>query len=80
MITFIRNLGNIYPHELKNSFKALHEDLSPYESDPYERRAFLYLDILSWLESKIEGKPISEIIQKKAKVNQRQGKYSTMDL
>lgn len=80
MITFIRNLGNIYPHELKNSFKALHEELSPYESDPYERRAFLYLDILSWLESKIEGKPISEIIQKKAKVNQRQGKYSTMDL
>ena len=28
-----------------------------YENDPYERRAFLYLDVLSWLESKIENRP-----------------------
>lgn len=79
MITFIRNLGNIYPHELKDSFIALHKELTPYESDPYERRAFLYLDILSWLESKIERKPIAIIIKQKAKLSQRQGKYPIMD-
>ena len=79
MITFIRNLGNIYPHELKDSFIALHKELTPYESDPYERRAFLYLDILSWLESKIERKPIAKIIKQKALLSQRQGKYPIMD-
>ena len=50
-------------------FKSLHKELKPYENDPYERRAFLYLDILSWLESKILNMPISKIIQEKASKN-----------
>ena len=28
-----------------DSFKKLHKELKQYEDDPYERRAFLYLDI-----------------------------------
>lgn len=68
MIKFLRNLGNIYPHQLKLEFKKLHKRLKVYESHPYEKRAFLYLDILSWLESKIENKSVSEIIKEKAKL------------
>ncbi|MEN8812012.1 MAG: hypothetical protein ABF277_01755, partial [Candidatus Arcticimaribacter sp.] len=74
MITFIRKLGDIYPHELKLHFKQLHKELKQYEEDPYERRAFLYLDILSWLESKIENKPIAQIIKSKSLKSQRQHK------
>ncbi len=66
MIKFVRNLGDIYPHELKTEFKKLHTTLKKYENDPYERRAFLYLDLLSWLESKIENKPVSQVIKEKA--------------
>ena len=65
MIKFIRNLQNIYPHEIKKAFKELHSKLSQYEDDPYESRAFLYLDILSWLESNIESKPIGQVIRDK---------------
>jgi hypothetical protein len=65
MIKFIRGLQDIYPHDLKNAFKELHEKLKAFEDHPYERRAFLYLDIISWLESKIENKPVSQIIQNK---------------
>lgn len=65
MIKFLRNIGNVYPHEFKNEFKKLHSKLKEHENDPYERRAFLYLDILSWLESKIENRPIDEIIRDK---------------
>jgi len=65
MIKFLRNLGNIYPHQLKKEFIKLHDKLKTYEDDPFERRAFLYLDILSWLESKIENRPVDEIIQEK---------------
>jgi len=67
MIRFVRRLGTIYPHELKAAFQELYTELKVYENDPYERRAFLYLDVLSWLESKIENRPITEIIQQKAK-------------
>jgi len=80
MIGFIRTLGNIYPHELKENFVKLHAELKQYEDDPYERRAFLYLDILSWLESKIENKPIAQIIKNKAAKSLRQRKHSIENL
>ena len=65
MIKFIRGLQDIYPQDLKNAFKELHKTLIAFEDHPFERRAFLYLDIISWLESKIENKPVSEIINTK---------------
>ena len=77
MIRFVRKLGGIYPHELKDEFRKLHAEMLPFENDPYERRAFLYLDVLSWLESKIENKPIAEIIKQKAKKLNRREKAST---
>lgn len=69
MIKFLRGLGDIYPHELKAEFEKLYHKLKEFEDDPYERRSFLYLDILSWLESHITGKSIPEIIQEKARVS-----------
>ncbi|NNC45464.1 MAG: hypothetical protein HKN99_06235 [Winogradskyella sp.] len=65
MIKFIRGLQDIYPQDIKKAFKTLHDTLITFEDHPYERRAFLYLDIISWLESKIEGKPVAEIIKNK---------------
>ena len=76
MMRFVRSLGDIYPHELKAAFVKLHKELKQYEEDPYERRAFLYLDILSWLESKIENRSIGEIIREKAKVINRKERNS----
>lgn len=65
MIKFIRGLQDIYPQDLKKEFKKLLETLKQYEDHPYERRAFLYLDIISWLESKIENKSVGQIIKDK---------------
>ena len=65
-ITSIRDLSDVYPHEIRTEFKKIHTRLKKYENHKYEKRAFLYLDILSWLESKIENKPIAAIIKKKA--------------
>ena len=47
------------------AFKQLHAKLKVFEDDPYEKRAFLYLDVLSWLESKIENKSVEMIIRRK---------------
>lgn len=67
IIKFLKKLGTIYPHQLKSEFKKLHSQLQVLENHPYEKRAFLYLDIISWLESKIEGKPVAMIIKEKSK-------------
>ncbi len=66
MIKFLRRLGDIYPHQLKGEFEKLYKKLKEFEDDPYERRSFLYLDILSWLESHITGKSIPQIISERA--------------
>ena len=66
-ISSIRALGDVYPHQIKNEFKKIYDRLKVFEHHPYEKRAFLYLDILSWLESKIANKPVSKIIQEKFK-------------
>ena len=66
MIKFLRKMGSIYPQELKDAFRELYQRLKAFEDHPYEKRAFLYLDILSWLESHLEGRPVAEIIREKA--------------
>lgn len=71
MISFVQELRDIYPHELRGAFKKLYKKLKVYEDDPYERRAFLYLDVLSWLESKIQNRPVAEVIKEKAKALMR---------
>jgi hypothetical protein len=68
IIVFLRSLKNIFPHQLKNAFKELHERLQLLENHAYEKRSFLYLDILSWLEGKIQTKPIQEIVHKKVRL------------
>ena len=70
MIRFLRNLylGNVYPQQIKTEFKKLHKRLKAYEDHPYEKRAYLYLDIISWLESKIENRPVGDIVREKAQL------------
>jgi len=65
-IATIKGLGNVYPHQINKEFKKIHARLKKFEDHPYEKRAFLYLDILSWLESKIEHKPVAQVIKEKA--------------
>ncbi|PTX18280.1 hypothetical protein C8N40_10679 [Pontibacter mucosus] len=62
---FLRRLGSIPPHELKHAFVDLKEKLTVIAENPFQRRPFLYLDIISWLESKIENIPVQEIIRRK---------------
>ena len=76
MIRFVKKLGDIYPQDLKRAFIDLHSELKQYEEDRYERRSFLYLDILSWLESNIYNRPIGEIIREKSKLFNRKEKIS----
>ena len=48
---FLKNL-HYSKAELKNNFVSLKNALLKLEKDPFEKRAFIYFDIISWLESK----------------------------
>jgi len=63
MISFLKRLNTIYSSDFKQELQKLYEKLLPYASHPFERRTFFYLDITSWLESKIKGIPISQVIK-----------------
>jgi hypothetical protein len=67
MLSFLRKTPKIYKVDLKNEFKKLRAKLLQYKNDPYEKRPFLYLDIISWLDSKINGTRVQVEIQKKLK-------------
>ena len=71
MIEFLKNIESFYPRELKSELFKLHQRLKILEKKPFENRAFLYLDVISWLESKIENRPMLVIIQEKYKRNLR---------
>ena len=65
MMRFLKRLNTIYAGDLKEEFRKLYEILKPYEQHPYERRTFYYLDVLSWLQSKVEGIPVAEVIRRR---------------
>jgi hypothetical protein len=62
---FLRTVGELNPQELKGAFIRLKDRLMAISQNPFERRPFMYLDIISWLESKIENRPVQEIMQRK---------------
>ncbi len=51
-----------FTHGVQRSEKGRLEVIA---KNPYERRSYLYLDIVSWLESKIDGVSVQDVIRKK---------------
>ncbi|MFV1884379.1 MAG: hypothetical protein ACMZ7B_07825 [Balneola sp.] len=67
ILKFLRNLTSTNPKEIQKKFIELRIRLLEIQKKPYQKRAFLYLDIISWLEAKIDDKPIQEVIKAKFK-------------
>lgn len=65
MFAFIRNTFHLSPAKLKPEFKKLLDKIKGLEKNRFETRAFAYLDIISWLESKVYNKPMQVVISEK---------------
>jgi hypothetical protein len=65
ILEFLRGSFRIKKVDLKDAFSDLLVKLKAHENDPHETRAFSYLDIISWLESKITGLPVGQVIKEK---------------
>lgn len=69
ILKFLKNLRyDLELSELDQRFASLKAQLLPLVDSAYEKRAFIYFDIISWLESKIEHRPVQAIIQEKARL------------
>lgn len=62
---FIRKSFSLSPKKLIPAFVTLKEKLEKLEGNPLESRSFMYLDIIGWLESKINNVPVQEIRRQK---------------
>ena len=65
MFKFLRKSINVHKQKRKPLFELLLSKIKHLEKKPFETRSFTYLDIISWVESKIYDKPMGEIIHEK---------------
>jgi len=65
---FLKRIPNMNEEDLIPSFQRLEKQLKVIRENKYEQRAFLYLDIISWLQSKIQRRPIMDVMKEKVGV------------
>jgi hypothetical protein len=63
VLSLFRDLVNAPVLDRRDILRKYYEKLEEVHHDPYEKRSFLYLDILPWLKARIERKSLSEVIQ-----------------
>jgi len=65
MFKFLRQSFTFTPRKLKPALETFLQKIKHLEKNRFETRAFAYLDIISWVESKVYAKPMNEIIRNK---------------
>jgi tetratricopeptide (TPR) repeat protein len=74
---FLRRTPGMRRAALLDEFRKLHTKLVLLEEDAFERRPFMYLDIISWLETKIENRVIEDIVQEKFEKRRKSNKVKS---
>lgn len=69
IFSFLRRTPKMKRNQLEKEFVILKLSLIRIQQAPFEKRPFLYLDIISWLESKLEGVPVEKVIQRNFEIN-----------
>jgi hypothetical protein len=65
MFRFLRTSFNVSPRKIKPELEKLLNKIKQYETNRFETRAFAYLDIISWVESKVHNKTMGDVIHEK---------------
>jgi hypothetical protein len=56
---------------MQPEFEKFLNIIKKFENSRFETRSFAYLDIISWVESKVHGKTMSEVIKGKYMTSRR---------
>ncbi len=65
MFKFLRKSFNVSRNKMQQELEHFLDKIKGLEKNRFETRAFAYLDIISWVESKVHHKTMSEILQEK---------------
>lgn len=65
MFKFLRNSLKFSRHKVRQELEVFLQKIKHLEKNRFETRAFAYLDIISWVESKVYNKPMSDVIYDK---------------
>lgn len=65
MFRFLRKSFTIPARKMQPEFEQFLNKVKRFEKDRFATRSFAYLDIISWIESKVHRKTMSEIIKQK---------------
>jgi hypothetical protein len=69
VLKFLKKLSKVSMEEqVIGLLKELKNELVKLLKDPFEKRAFEYFDLISWVESKIEGRNFAEIVKSNVKL------------
>jgi hypothetical protein len=71
MFKFLRHSFQLPRHKLKSELETFLQKIKKFEKNRFETRAFAYLDIISWVESKVYQKPMAAIINDKYQQRKR---------
>lgn len=71
MFRFLKNSMRVSRSSLKNELEKFLQNIKHLEKSRFETRAFAYLDIISWVESKVYRKTMGAIIQEKYLASKR---------
>lgn len=68
IILFLKQLkGNETQHDMKNRFLELQEKMTRISKLKFEKRAFIYFDMIAWLESKVQNRSIQDVFEERVK-------------
>ena len=76
MFRFLKSAFRFNRSELRHALENFLNKIKHLEKNRFETRAFAYLDIISWVESKVYQRPMSEIINDKY-LAQKKRRYKT---
>ena len=65
MFKFLRNNFYVPAKKLQPEFESFLKTIKQFEKSRFQTRSFAYLDIISWVEGKVNNKPMSVVIRKK---------------
>jgi hypothetical protein len=65
MFRFLRNSFHMSARKLRPEFEKFLQKIKKLEKSRFETRSFAYLDVISWVESKVYEKSMSTIIHEK---------------
>lgn len=65
ILRYLRRPLNFSREKQKSELEKFLQRIKKFERERLQTRVFVYIDIISWVESKVLGKPLSEVIANK---------------